>query len=156
MVTFWLWIDTIAMIGPPASRGAAPSVVGSGRAWRGAAAAGCAAVSAVRAAMAASVTITGGAHRRTTSVDWAVVHRFVMPCPGCQGGIASKQTLRTGGWSLCYGPWSINTSTVIGLPRRVDLSGLSDSTVALVHRDVALYGLAGSAACANCRAGAGP
>src|SRR5215471_3102828 len=87
MVTFWLLIDTIAMIGSPASRGAAASVVCSGRAWRGAASAGGAAVSAVRAAVAASVTIAGGAHRRTTSVDWAVVHRFAMPCPGCQGGI---------------------------------------------------------------------
>ena len=82
MVTFWLLIDTIAMIGSPASRGAAPSVVCSGRAWRGAASAGGATVSAVRAAVAASVTIAEGAHRRITSVDWAVVHRFVMPCPG--------------------------------------------------------------------------
>src|SRR5215475_3217332 len=81
MVTFWLLIDTIAMIGSPASRGATASVICSGRAWRGAASAGGAAVSAVRAAVAASVTIAGGAHRRTTSVDWAVVHRFVMPCP---------------------------------------------------------------------------
>src|ERR1700681_1556439 len=40
MVTFWLLTDTIAMIGSPASRGAAPSVVCSGRAWRGAASAG--------------------------------------------------------------------------------------------------------------------
>src|SRR5262244_645629 len=107
MVTFWLLIDTIAMIGSPAARGAAASVVCSGRAWRGAAPAGGAAVSAVRAAVAASVTT----HRRRTSVDWAVVHRFVMPCPGCQEGIASRQTLRTGGWSLFYGPRSINTST---------------------------------------------
>src|SRR5229473_2534268 len=53
MVTFWLLIDTIAMIGSPASRGAAPSVVCSGRAWRGAASAGGAAGSAVRAAVAA-------------------------------------------------------------------------------------------------------
>src|SRR6478672_4952393 len=111
MVTFWLLIDTIAMIGSPAARGAAPSVVCSGGAWRGAASAGGAAVSAVRAAVAASVTIAGGAHRRTTSVDWPVVHRFVMPCPGCQGGIASLSTLRTGGWSLFYDPWSINSST---------------------------------------------
>src|SRR5262245_32134781 len=86
MVTVWLLIDTIAMIGSPATRGAAPSVVCSGRAWRGAASAGGAAVSAVRAAVAASVIIAAGAHRRTTSVNWAVVHRFVMPCPGCQGG----------------------------------------------------------------------
>src|SRR3954469_2696648 len=111
MVTFWLLIDTIAMIGSPAARGAAPSVVCSGRAWRGAASAGGgavsgrqagggAAVSAVRAAVAASVTIAGGAHRRTTSVDWVLVHRLVMPCP-VSGRIASKQTLRTGGgWFL--------------------------------------------------------
>src|SRR5271165_6225290 len=126
MVTFWLLIDTIAIIGSPASRGAAPSVVCSGRAWRGAASAGGAAVSAVRAAVAASITIAGGAHRWTTSVDWAVVHRFVMPCPGCQGGIASKQTLRTGGWSLFYGPWSINTS-LSGQPR--DSHGLNACSV---------------------------
>src|SRR5881275_2883237 len=94
MVTFWLLIDTIAMIGSPASRGATPSVVCSGGARRGAASAGGAAVSAVRAAVAASVTIAGGTHRRT--ISWAVLHRFVMPCPSCQGGIVSKQTLRTG------------------------------------------------------------
>src|SRR3954447_4489031 len=110
MVTFWLLIDTIAMIGSPAARGAAPSVVCSGRAWRGGASAGGAAVSAVRVAVAASVTIAGGAHRRTTSVDWALVHRLVMPCP-VSGRIPSKQTLRTGGWFLLYGPWSIDTST---------------------------------------------
>src|SRR3954447_26628229 len=97
MVTFWLLIDTIAMIGSPGTRGAAPSVVCSGRTWRGGASAGGAAVSAVRAAVAASVTIAGRAHRRTTSVDWALVHRLVMPCP-VSGRIASKQTPRTGGF----------------------------------------------------------
>src|SRR3954470_3107637 len=40
MVTFWLLIDTIAMIGSPAARGAAPSVVCSGRAWAGGGAGG--------------------------------------------------------------------------------------------------------------------
>src|SRR5262245_3792261 len=99
MVTFWLLIDTIAMIGSPASRGATASVLCSGRAWRGAASAGRAAVSAVRAAVAASVTIAGGAHRRTTSVDWAVVHRFAMPCPGCQGGIR-VETNTENGWMV--------------------------------------------------------
>src|SRR5262245_34121785 len=99
MVTFWLLIDTMAMIGSPAVRGAAPSVAFSGRAWRGAASAGGAPVSTVRAAAAVSVTIAGGAHRRTAFV----VHRFVMPNlvmpflvmpgPGCQGGIASTRTL---------------------------------------------------------------
>src|SRR5271166_2952896 len=109
MVTFWLLIDTIAMIGSPASRGAAASVVCSGEAWRGAASAGAAAVSAVRAAVAARVTIAEGAHRRTTSVDWAVVHRFVMPCPGCHEGIASKQTLRTGEpYTTSVGPRSLS------------------------------------------------
>src|SRR5262249_19869669 len=58
---------------------------------------GGAAVSAVRAAVAASVTIAGGAHRRTTSVDWAVVHRFAMPCPGCQGGIRVETNTENGG-----------------------------------------------------------
>src|SRR5260370_24502592 len=109
MVTFWLLIDTIAVIGWPATRGAAPSVVCWGRAWRGAASAGRAAVSAVRTAVAASVTIAGGAHRRTTSVDWAFVHRFVMLYPGCQGGIASKQTLRTGEpYTTRVGPRSLS------------------------------------------------
>src|SRR5262245_16578341 len=109
MVTFWLLIDTIAMIGSPASRGAAPSVVCSGGARRGAASAGGAAVSVVRAAVAASVIIAGGAHRRTTFVDWAVVHRFVMPCPNFQGGIASKQTLRTGApYTTRVGPRSLS------------------------------------------------
>src|SRR5262249_61642546 len=92
MVTFWLLIDTIAMIDSPASRGADPSVVCSGGARRGAASAGGAAVSAVRAAAAASATIAGGAHRRTTSVDWAVIHRFVMLCPGCQAATAEECT----------------------------------------------------------------
>src|SRR5262245_23847252 len=99
MVTFWLLIDTIATIGSPASRGAAASVVCSGRAWRGAASAGGAAVSAVRAAVAASVTIAGGAHRRTTSVDWAVVNRFAMPCHGCQEGI-HIETNTENGWMV--------------------------------------------------------
>src|SRR5438270_7007603 len=109
MVTFWLLIDTIAMIGSPASRGAASSVVCSGGAWRGAASAGGAAVSAVRAAVAASVTIAGGAHRRATSVDWAVVHRFVMPCPMSGNRVETKTE---NGWMVpVYGPWSINTST---------------------------------------------
>src|SRR6516165_5686707 len=85
MVTFWLLIDTIAMIGSPALRGAAASVVCSGRAWRGAASARGAAISAVRAAVAASVIIAGGAHRRTNAVDWALVLRFVMRCPGLSG-----------------------------------------------------------------------
>src|SRR3954453_15739369 len=40
MVTFWLLIDTIAMIGSPAARGAGPSVVCSGRAWQGGGAGG--------------------------------------------------------------------------------------------------------------------
>src|SRR6516225_7909562 len=97
MVTFWLLIDTIAMIGSPAARGAAASVVCSGGVWRGAAPAGGAAVSAVRAAVATSVTIAGDPHRRTTSVDWAVVHRFVMPCPELSGRIR-VETNTENGW----------------------------------------------------------
>src|SRR6185436_1358011 len=85
MVTLWLLIDTMAMIGSPALRGAAASVVCSGETWRGAASAGGAAVSAPRAAVAARVTIAEDAHRRISSVDWAVVHRSVMPCPRLLG-----------------------------------------------------------------------
>src|SRR5262245_46483440 len=79
MVTFSLLIDTMAMIGSPASRGADPSVVCSGGARRGAASAGGAAVSAVRAAAAASVTIAGGAHRRTTL--WVEPSYIDLSCP---------------------------------------------------------------------------
>src|SRR5262245_43648213 len=79
MVTFWLLIDTTAMIGSPAARGAVASVVCSGRAWRGAASAGGAAVNAVRAAADTSVTMAGGADRLIVLVDGAIVNRFVMP-----------------------------------------------------------------------------
>src|SRR5262249_59003193 len=92
MVTFWLLIDTIAMIGSPATRGAAPSVVCSGRAWRGVASAGGAAGSAVRAAVAAGVTIAAGGPPPATPVGWALGARFVMPCSRLQGGIASEKT----------------------------------------------------------------
>jgi hypothetical protein len=70
-------IDTIAMIGSPASRGAIASVGGAGR-WLAAASA----VSAVSAAIAASVTMAEGPQRRIAPVDCAVVNRFTMPCPG--------------------------------------------------------------------------
>jgi hypothetical protein len=71
-------IDTIAMIGSPASRGAVASVGGAGRACLAAASA----VSAVSAAIAASVTMAGGPQRRIAAVDCAIVNRFTMPCPG--------------------------------------------------------------------------
>jgi hypothetical protein len=71
-------IDTIAMIGSPASRGA---VASTGAALR-ACLAEAPAVSTVMAAIAASVTMAGGPHRRIATVDCAVVDRFAMPCPG--------------------------------------------------------------------------
>jgi hypothetical protein len=71
-------IDTIAMIGSPASRGAVASVGGAGRACLAAASA----VSAVSAAIAANVTTAGGPQRRIAAVDCAIVNRFTMPCPG--------------------------------------------------------------------------
>src|SRR5712671_5229655 len=64
------------MIGSPASRGAAASVGGAGRACLAAASP----VSAVSAAIAASVTMAGGRQRRIATVDCAVVIRFTMPC----------------------------------------------------------------------------
>jgi hypothetical protein len=62
-------IDTIAMIGSPASRGAVASVVGAGRDCLAAASA----VGAASAAIAASVTMTGSRQRRVATVDCAVM-----------------------------------------------------------------------------------
>jgi hypothetical protein len=70
-------IDTIAMIGSPASRGAVASVGGAGRSCLAAASA----VSAASAAIAASVTMAGRPQRRIATVDRAVANRFAMPCP---------------------------------------------------------------------------
>src|SRR5689334_21962373 len=83
MVTCWLLIDTIAMSASPAFRGADVSV---DRAERDAASAGDAMVSAVSAAVAASVTMAAGRHRRIAQVelivmDFIVLDRFVMPMP---------------------------------------------------------------------------
>jgi hypothetical protein len=78
-------IDTIAMIGSPASRGAVASVVGAGRASVVGAGRAClAAASAVSAAaaIAASVTMAGPPQRCVATVDCAVMNRFItMPCP---------------------------------------------------------------------------
>ncbi|MGY3661913.1 hypothetical protein [Bradyrhizobium sp. USDA 376] len=66
-------IDTIAMIGSPASRCATASA-----AWRTCLAAD-AGPSVANATIAASVTIPGGPQRRIATVDCAVVIRFFMP-----------------------------------------------------------------------------
>jgi hypothetical protein len=66
------------MIGSPASRGAVASTGGAVRAYRATAWV----LNAATAAIAASVTITGGPRRRIATVDCAVVDRFTMPCPG--------------------------------------------------------------------------
>src|SRR6202030_3361722 len=76
-MTCWLLIDTIAMIGSPASRGAVASVDGAGRACLATAAA----LSAVRAAIAASGTMAGGPQRRIATVDCAAVNLFTMLSP---------------------------------------------------------------------------
>jgi hypothetical protein len=67
-------IDTIAMIGSPAARGATASVAGAGRA-------GLATASALSAAMVASANIAGGAQRRIAEVDSAAANRFAMLIP---------------------------------------------------------------------------
>src|SRR5436190_16865688 len=71
-------MDTIAMIGSPARRGAVASVGDDGRACL----AGASAVSAVSAAIAVRVTMLGGPQRRIAALDGAVANRFIMPCPG--------------------------------------------------------------------------
>src|SRR5215813_6830473 len=66
------------MIGSPALRGAAASLGGgAGRACPATASA----VSAVSAAIAASVNTAGGARRRIAAVDCAVENRLNMLCP---------------------------------------------------------------------------
>src|SRR5436309_2762877 len=66
-VTFWDLIDTIAMIGSPAARGAVASLGGAGRACLAAASA----FSDVSAAIA-SITIAGARQRRIATVDCAI------------------------------------------------------------------------------------
>jgi hypothetical protein len=85
-------IDTIAMIGSPAARGAVASVGRAGRACRAAAAsAGGAATTAAIAIMLASVTMAAGAQRRdalacaykpASRMGRADVNRYVMPFLG--------------------------------------------------------------------------
>jgi hypothetical protein len=77
-------IDTIAMIGSPASRGAVASVGGAGRACLAAASA----VSAVSAAIAANITMAGGLHRHIATVGAAVnrctmLYSVEMPLRAC-------------------------------------------------------------------------
>src|SRR3954447_2536713 len=69
-------METIAMIGSPAWRGAVASVSEAGRACLAGASAG----SAVSAAIAVSVTMVGGPQRRIAALDCAVANRLVMPC----------------------------------------------------------------------------
>src|SRR5262249_44395831 len=96
MVTRWLLIDTIAMIGSPALREAVASVARAGRACFVAALADAAAVSAVSASVAASVTVAGGPDRRIASPNCAAVNRFVMLCPClCERKTSTQKTLGT-------------------------------------------------------------
>src|SRR5476651_301280 len=75
-VTCCVLIDTIAMIGSPASRGAVASLGGAGRGSLAAALG----LNAVSAAIAARLTTAGSAQRPIAKVDCTVVNRFTMPC----------------------------------------------------------------------------
>ena len=88
-MTCWLPIDTIAMIGSRASRGAVASVVGAGRACLAA----VSAVSAASAAIAASGTTAGAPQRRVAMVDCAVMNRFAnaMSRLKCLSALASAR-----------------------------------------------------------------
>jgi hypothetical protein len=71
-------IETIAMIGSPAWRGAVASLGGgAGRAF----CATAGAVGAINAAIAASANVAGGPQRRIAMVDCAVASRFAMLIP---------------------------------------------------------------------------
>src|SRR5690349_11835531 len=76
MVTCWLLIDTIAMIGSPAARGAVASVGRAG--WAGWAGFNAAlAAGAISAAVIASVTIVAARRGRTAALECAM-NRFVI------------------------------------------------------------------------------
>src|SRR5271156_2419344 len=81
MVTCCRLIDTIAMIGSPALRGAVASMVRSGRPSLPAASAGGARVKAVSAAVAAKVTTAGGVNRRIDCMDGAIANALVTRTP---------------------------------------------------------------------------
>src|SRR4051794_29150022 len=72
-------IDTIAMIGSPASRGATASTGAFGRAGLAAASA----QTGVSRASAASVTMAWELQRRIATVDRVVGNRIAMPMPRC-------------------------------------------------------------------------
>src|SRR3954464_4482124 len=117
-MTCWVLIDTIAMIGSPAWRGAVASVGCAGRACL-AAASGLHAVSV--AVIAASVTMALGPQRRIATVDCAVVNRFAMPYPvgmrvrGCVNRVSNRDFWITN--SQQYTPpirsWAIGTFRAI-------------------------------------------
>jgi hypothetical protein len=71
-------IDTIAMIGSPAARGAVTSTLAAGRACF----AEASTVGHANPAIATSTAMAGGPRRRIATVDRAVAHRFTMPYPG--------------------------------------------------------------------------
>jgi hypothetical protein len=78
-VTRWLLIDTIAMIGSPTSRGAVASTGSAGFFAAKALEIMADDVRAASAAIAASVTATGGFRRCIATVDRALVDRCPMP-----------------------------------------------------------------------------
>src|SRR5580692_8011895 len=83
MVTCWLLIDTIAMTGSSALRGAVASV-GCAEPERFAASTGDAASAAISAAAAREI-VAAGPCRRIALEDCAVVDRLVMRCSGARG-----------------------------------------------------------------------
>ena len=80
-VTCWLLIETMAMIGSPASRGA---VVSAGCARRVCLAA-ASPVSAISAAIAANITAAEGPQWCFVRVDLADINRFTIPVPVQRG-----------------------------------------------------------------------
>src|SRR5690348_12090224 len=79
MVTCWFLIDTIAMIGSPATRGAVASVGRAGWGCLTAASADGTRGSASSAALVASVTIAAAHHCGLAAVECALLIRSVMP-----------------------------------------------------------------------------
>src|SRR5476651_2707320 len=117
------------MIGSPASRGADASLGGAGRGCL----ASASAVSAVSAAIAASVTMAAGPQRRIATVDCAVVNRFTMPCPVgmrvrvCVDRVSNRDVWITNGqhhtppirsWGLSQVRWAILSYMTASIRRK--------------------------------------
>src|SRR4051794_38909049 len=113
-VTSWVLMDTIAMIGSPAVRGAVATSCGAERAC----VAPASAVKAVSAAAAASATTAGGRQRRVATVDRALAKRLSIPCSVENAVRACVDQLSDGDFWKPPAATIDATTSLLGLPPR--------------------------------------